>query len=149
MFITSGYIAFTTRNLARRQMFWTEPWPFGIHGVPRCTMVDIDEFGLHLNAANKKYGSSPRGLEIRKPGNETKAESYIASSFQYFSSYNFQLVVAFSAKQKEQRTPPAANQRQHHLVLLQCLHLCPTFNSDNLILLYHFQNIIGALSPHS
>jgi hypothetical protein len=26
------------------------------------------------------------------------------------------LVVAFSAKQKEQRTPPAANQRQHHLV---------------------------------
>jgi hypothetical protein len=32
-------------------------------------LVDIDEFGLHLNAANKKYGSSPRGLEIRKPGN--------------------------------------------------------------------------------
>jgi hypothetical protein len=26
------------------------------------------------------------------------------------------LVVAFSAKQKEQQTPPAANQRQHHLV---------------------------------
>jgi hypothetical protein len=26
------------------------------------------------------------------------------------------LVVAFSAKQKEQRTPPAANQRQHHRV---------------------------------
>jgi hypothetical protein len=26
------------------------------------------------------------------------------------------LVVAFSAKQKEQRTPPAANQRQHHHV---------------------------------
>ena len=26
------------------------------------------------------------------------------------------LVVAFYAKQKEQRTPPAANQRQHHLV---------------------------------
>ena len=26
------------------------------------------------------------------------------------------LVVAISAKQKEQRTPPAANQRQHHLV---------------------------------
>ena len=26
------------------------------------------------------------------------------------------MVVAFSAKQKEQRTPPAANQRQHHHV---------------------------------
>ena len=66
---TVAYQAFTTRNLARRQMFWTEPWPVGIHGVPRRTMVDIDKFGLHLNAANKKYGSSPRGLEIRKPGN--------------------------------------------------------------------------------
>ncbi len=32
-------------------------------------MVNIDEFGLHLNAANKKYGSSPRGLEIRELGN--------------------------------------------------------------------------------
>jgi hypothetical protein len=32
-------------------------------------MVDIDEFGLHLNAANRKFGLSPVGLKIRKPGN--------------------------------------------------------------------------------
>ena len=32
-------------------------------------MVDIDEFGLHLNAANRKFGSSPVGLKIRKPDN--------------------------------------------------------------------------------
>ena len=32
-------------------------------------MVNVDEFGLHLNAANRKNGSPPRGLEIRKPGN--------------------------------------------------------------------------------
>ena len=50
-------------------MFWTEPWPVRLHGVPWRTLVNIDEFGLHLNAANKKYGSSPRELEIRKPGN--------------------------------------------------------------------------------
>ena len=31
----------------------------------------------------------------------------------------------------------------HRLVLLHCLHLCPIFNSDNLLVLYHFQNIIG------
>ncbi len=31
----------------------------------------------------------------------------------------------------------------HRLVLLHCLHLCPIFNSDNLLRLYHFQNIIG------
>ena len=32
------------------------------------------------------------------------------------------LVVVFSAKQKEQRTPPAANQRQHHLVYVYVSH---------------------------
>jgi len=55
-------------------MFWTEPWPVRIHGVPWRTLVKIDEFGLHLNAANKKYGSSPRGLEIRKPGNYDRGD---------------------------------------------------------------------------
>jgi hypothetical protein len=37
--------------------------------MPRRSLINIDEFGLHLNAANKKYGSSPRGLKIRKPCN--------------------------------------------------------------------------------
>jgi hypothetical protein len=37
--------------------------------MPRRSLIDIDEFGLHLNAANKKYRSSPCGLKICKPGN--------------------------------------------------------------------------------
>jgi hypothetical protein len=60
---------FTTRNLICRQQFSNELWPVGIHGTPRQRIIDADEFGLHLIAANKKYGSAPRGLEIRKPGN--------------------------------------------------------------------------------
>ncbi len=32
-------------------------------------MIDADEFGLHLNSANRKYGSSPWGVKIRKLGN--------------------------------------------------------------------------------
>jgi hypothetical protein len=32
-------------------------------------LIDADEFGLHLNSANRKYGSSPWGMRIRKPGN--------------------------------------------------------------------------------
>jgi hypothetical protein len=35
----------------------------------RKRMIDIDEFGMHLNSVNKKYGSSPKGLKICKPGN--------------------------------------------------------------------------------
>ena len=66
---TVAYQAFTERNMMRRHLFWTEPWPVGIHGTRRRRIIDADEFGVHLNAANQKYGSSPIGLKIRKPGN--------------------------------------------------------------------------------
>jgi transposase len=66
---TVAYQAFTQVNLDRRRLFWTRPWPVGIHGIPRRQLIDADEFGLHLNAANRKYGSAPVGLKIRKPGN--------------------------------------------------------------------------------
>ncbi len=60
---TVTYQAFTQRNLLRRRLLWNEPWLIGIHGMPRRSLIDIDELGLHMNAANKKYGSSPRGLK--------------------------------------------------------------------------------------
>jgi hypothetical protein len=66
---TVAYQAFTERNLTRRRLYWTMPWPIGIHGIPRRLLIDADEFGLHLNDANRKYGSAPRGLKIRKPRN--------------------------------------------------------------------------------
>jgi hypothetical protein len=66
---TVAYQAFTQRNLERRQLYWTRPWPVGIHGIPQHQLIDADEFGLHLNAANIKYSSFPCGLQIRKPGN--------------------------------------------------------------------------------
>jgi hypothetical protein len=66
---TVAYQALTERNLFRRQISWDEPWPIGVNGFPRQYLIDADEFGLHLNAANNKYGSSPRGMRIRKLGN--------------------------------------------------------------------------------
>ena len=66
---TVAYQALTERNLTRRRLYWTMPGPIGIHGIPRRLLIDADKFGLHLNDANRKYGSSPRGLKIRKPGN--------------------------------------------------------------------------------
>ena len=30
---TVAYQAFTERNLTRRRLFWTMPWPIGIHGI--------------------------------------------------------------------------------------------------------------------
>ena len=61
---TVAYQAFTMRNLAQHQMFLTELWPVRIHGVPRHQLIDADEFGLHFNAANKKYGQALHGIEI-------------------------------------------------------------------------------------
>ena len=66
---TVTYQALTQVNLDRRGLFWTRPWPVGIHCIPRRRLIDVDEFDLHLNAANRKYGSAPVGLKIRKPGN--------------------------------------------------------------------------------
>ncbi len=64
---TVAYQAFMQWNLLCRQLFWNEPWLIGIHGTPRRRLININVFGLYLNAANKKYGSSPCGLRIRKP----------------------------------------------------------------------------------
>ena len=49
--------------------FWTQPWPVGIHRIPRHQLINADKFGLHLNAENRRYGSAPIGLKICKPGN--------------------------------------------------------------------------------
>jgi hypothetical protein len=51
---TVAYQVFTQRNLDCHQLYWTWPWPFGIHRIPRCQLIDADEFELHLNAANRK-----------------------------------------------------------------------------------------------
>jgi len=64
-----AYQALTERNLLRLRIFWDEPWPIGVNGFPRQHLIDGDKFGLHLNTANSKYGLSPRGMRIQKPGN--------------------------------------------------------------------------------
>ncbi len=51
---TVAYQAFTQRILLHWRLFWNEPWPIGIHRTPRRRLIDINEYGLHLNAANKK-----------------------------------------------------------------------------------------------
>jgi hypothetical protein len=65
---TVAYQAFTEHNFNRCCLYWTRPWLLGIHGTPRRLLIDGDKFGLHLNSANRKCGSSPRGMKIRKPG---------------------------------------------------------------------------------
>ena len=66
---TVAYQALTKRKLLQRRIFWDEPWPIVVNGFTRQHLIDANEFGLHLNAANIKYSSSPQGMRIRKPSN--------------------------------------------------------------------------------
>lgn len=71
---TVAYQAFTQRNLMRREIFWTRAYPVGVHGTPRRRLIDVDEFGVHKNSANRKRGSSLKGLYIRKPGHYDRGD---------------------------------------------------------------------------
>jgi len=56
---TVAYQAFTERNLTCRQLYWTMPWPIGIHGIPQRLPIDANEFGLRLNDADRKPQDGP------------------------------------------------------------------------------------------
>jgi hypothetical protein len=53
---TVAYQAFTERNLNCHHLYWTWPWPLGIHGTPRRLFIEGDEFRLHLISANNQSG---------------------------------------------------------------------------------------------
>jgi hypothetical protein len=78
---TVAYQAFTEVNMIKRRLFWTRSYPVGIRGTPKSRLIDADEFGVHLNSANRKYGSAPKGLKIRKPGNYDRGTFRLIHSF--------------------------------------------------------------------
>lgn len=47
---------FEPRNIFRRNLFWTSPFPLGRLGIPRAELMDLDECGLFLQTANRNYG---------------------------------------------------------------------------------------------
>ena len=49
---TVAYQALREHNILRRHLFCTRPWPVRIHGTRRSSIIDADEFGVHLNDAN-------------------------------------------------------------------------------------------------
>ena len=71
---TVAYQAFTPTNLMRRHLFFTQPYPVGIHGTPRRSLIDVDEFGVHKKSADRKRGSSKKGFYIRKPGHYDRGD---------------------------------------------------------------------------
>ena len=69
---TEAYQAFSPINLLKVEVFFNEPPPAGIHGVPRRMLLDADEFGISLEKCNNKYGWAAKCYRVRKPGHYTR-----------------------------------------------------------------------------
>ena len=66
---TTAYQAFLPRNLACRQAFWTQPWPYGIADINQADVIDIDESAFFLETANRGYGKAIVNDQVRQAGN--------------------------------------------------------------------------------
>jgi hypothetical protein len=66
---TTAYQALTATNVMKRWMFWHLPAPHGIADVRRDNMIDLDEAGLSLTTANRRYGKAMVTSRVRAGGN--------------------------------------------------------------------------------
>ena len=66
---TTAYQAHLWRNKQRRKAFWRRPWPHGIADVAAADMIDVDEAGVYLETADRRYGKAQQNIRVRQPGN--------------------------------------------------------------------------------
>ena len=65
---TEAYQAFTPENRFKAHVFFHDPPPLGIAGVPRRKLIDVDEFGLTLEKCNRSGGWALKCFRVRKEG---------------------------------------------------------------------------------
>ena len=65
---TTAYQAFLPINLAKREIYWTMDYPAGITDIERRDIIDVDEAGIFLKIANRKYGKVSVGSRVRMGG---------------------------------------------------------------------------------
>ena len=64
-----AFKALTPANLICRRFYWTDGWPYGMAGIPRRDLIDIDEVAFALQQlANRAYEKSPARSRVRAPG---------------------------------------------------------------------------------
>ena len=66
---TTANQAFTHRNLTRRLRYWTMNFPDGIADIAREDMIDLDEAGLSLGTANRRYRKCSILGRVQERGN--------------------------------------------------------------------------------
>ena len=65
---TTAFQAYTPRNLQIRRNYWTAEFPFGMVGIRRRDLIDIDEFGAFVEMSNRTSGKARVGRRVREIG---------------------------------------------------------------------------------
>ena len=65
---TTAFQAYTPRNLKIRRNYWTAEFPFGMVGIRRRDLIDIDEFGAFVEMPNRTSGKARVGRRVREIG---------------------------------------------------------------------------------
>lgn len=73
---TTAHQAFTPINQSRRWCYWNLDAPHGIADVARDDMIDIDEAGIFLEKANRRYGKAHVSSRTRAAGNYGHGEKH-------------------------------------------------------------------------
>ena len=73
---TTAYQASLPINLARRWSFWNAPYPFGIAGTSRSTIIDFDEAAIFIESTNRGYGKCFLSTRAREEGPYNHSQKY-------------------------------------------------------------------------
>lgn len=56
------------RNLQWRRNYWTLPYPFGMVGIRRDDIIDLDECGVFVESCNRNHGKAVFCRRVREDG---------------------------------------------------------------------------------
>jgi len=55
---TTAKEAYLAINIQKRYNYWNLQYPFGVEDIDTDNVIDIDECGVYVETANRKYGKS-------------------------------------------------------------------------------------------
>ena len=69
---TTAYQAFKPINVAKRHDYWNREFPFGMANIRRQDIIDLDEAGVFVETADRKYGKCEVGRRVKQAGPYSK-----------------------------------------------------------------------------
>jgi hypothetical protein len=73
---TTAYQASLPVNIAKRHSFWNDPYPYGINGTSRATIIDWDEAGIFIESTNHNWGKCYLGRHCCEEGPYNHSQKY-------------------------------------------------------------------------